>query len=89
MLEQVLTSPLVPPDGKAYSNRGSAARSSHSTSGTTAFVPAANTPKNNWMTIVAKKYPTAEAYQKDIPNLLMKLGFAPDRAQYVADQHHG
>src|SRR6202451_3134059 len=35
--------------------------------------------------IVAKKYPTAEAYQKDIPNLLMKLGFAPDRAQYVAN----
>jgi len=35
--------------------------------------------------IVAKKYPTAEAYQKDIPNLLTKLGFAPDRAQYVAN----
>jgi hypothetical protein len=35
--------------------------------------------------MVAKKYPTAEAYQKDIPNLLMKLGFAPDRAQYVAN----
>jgi hypothetical protein len=35
--------------------------------------------------IVAKKYPSAEAYQKDIPNLLMKLGFAPDRAQHVAD----
>jgi hypothetical protein len=34
--------------------------------------------------IVAKKYPTPEAYQKDIPNLLMKLGFAPDRAQHVA-----
>lgn len=35
--------------------------------------------------IVAKKYPTAEAYQKDIPNLLIKLGFSPDRAQHVAD----
>jgi hypothetical protein len=35
--------------------------------------------------IVAKKYPTAQAYQQDIPNLLMKLGFAPDRAQYVAN----
>jgi len=35
--------------------------------------------------IVAKKYPTAEAYQKDIPNLLMKLGFSPARAQYVAN----
>jgi hypothetical protein len=35
--------------------------------------------------IVARKYPTATAYQKDIPNLLMKLGFSPDRAQYVAN----
>jgi hypothetical protein len=35
--------------------------------------------------IVAKKYPTAEAYQKDIPNLLIKLGFTTDRARYVAD----
>jgi hypothetical protein len=34
--------------------------------------------------IVRKKYPTPEAYQKDIPNLLMKLGFTPERAQYVA-----
>jgi hypothetical protein len=34
---------------------------------------------------VAKKYPTPEAYQKDIPNLLIKLGFAPERARYVAE----
>ena len=35
--------------------------------------------------IVRKHYPTAEAYRKDIPNMLVKLGFAPDRAQYVAE----
>ena len=35
--------------------------------------------------IVSKRYPNAEAYKKDIPNLLMKLGFAPDRAKYIAD----
>jgi len=34
--------------------------------------------------IVAKKYPTAQAYQQDIPNLLVKLGFSPERARYVA-----
>ena len=34
--------------------------------------------------IVAKKYPTAEAYQRDIPHLLMKLGFSSDRARYLA-----
>jgi hypothetical protein len=36
--------------------------------------------------IVAKKYPTADAYRQDIPNLLMKLGFKPDRAKYLAER---
>jgi hypothetical protein len=35
--------------------------------------------------IVSKKYPTAEAYKKDIPNILMKFGFSPQKAQYLAD----
>jgi hypothetical protein len=35
--------------------------------------------------IVSRKYPTAEAYQRDMPNLLVKLGFSPARAQYLAD----
>jgi hypothetical protein len=32
----------------------------------------------------AKRYPTAAAYQKDIPNLLHKLGFTDARARYLA-----
>ncbi|MGI9103250.1 MAG: hypothetical protein ACR2IF_12505 [Terriglobales bacterium] len=35
--------------------------------------------------ITRKKYPTPEAYQKDIPNILTKLGWSPERAQYIAD----
>ncbi len=35
--------------------------------------------------IVRKKYPTAEAYKKDIPNLLAKLGFSKERAQFLAE----
>lgn len=35
--------------------------------------------------IVRKRYPKAEAYRKDIPSLLVKLGFSPERAQYVAE----
>ncbi|MBZ5567557.1 MAG: hypothetical protein LAN64_06865 [Acidobacteriia bacterium] len=35
--------------------------------------------------MVRKRYPTAEAYRTDIPNLLVKLGFAPERARYVAE----
>jgi hypothetical protein len=34
--------------------------------------------------IVAKRYPTAAAFEKDIPNLLAKLGFSPERARYLA-----
>ncbi len=34
--------------------------------------------------IVAKKYPTAAAYKKDIPNLLVKLGFSKARAEMLA-----
>ncbi len=34
--------------------------------------------------IVAKKYPTAEAYRSDIPNMLVKLGFPKERAEYIA-----
>jgi hypothetical protein len=34
--------------------------------------------------IVRERYPTAEAYQEDIPNLLVHLGFSPERARWVA-----
>ncbi len=34
--------------------------------------------------IVAKKYPTAEAYRADIPNMLVKLNFPKERADYIA-----
>lgn len=34
--------------------------------------------------IVSKRYPNADAFAKDIPNLLMKLGFTKSRAEYLA-----
>ncbi len=34
--------------------------------------------------LVARRFPTAQAYQREIPALLRSLGFAPDRAEYVA-----
>ena len=34
--------------------------------------------------IVRKRYPTAEAYQKDIPAMLVKLGFSQERAATLA-----
>jgi hypothetical protein len=35
--------------------------------------------------ITRKKYPTAEAYQKDMPRMFQWLGFSPERAKYLAD----
>jgi len=84
MLEQVVTSPLVPQVAKLIQSRlgrplepfdiwydGFRARGAYT--------------EAQLDEIVAKKYPTAEAYRKDIPNILMKLGFTSERAQYLAD----
>src|SRR5260370_34763216 len=37
--------------------------------------------------IVSKKYPTAEAYRKDIPKILAKFGFTLEKAHYLADHN--
>jgi hypothetical protein len=84
MLEQVVTSPLVPKMAKLIEARlgrplepfdiwydGFRARGAY----TDAQLDA----------IVSKRFPTAEAYKKDIPNILMKLGFTPEQAQYLAN----
>jgi hypothetical protein len=33
--------------------------------------------------IVRKRYPTAAAFRDDLPNILVKLGFSPERAAYL------
>lgn len=84
MLEQVVSSPLVSVVAKLIQTRlgrplepfdvwydGFRPRSTH----TEAELDA----------LVAKRYPNSEAYQKDIPNLLVRLGFTADRAQFLAD----
>ena len=35
--------------------------------------------------IVAKRYPTPAAFQADLPRILTTLGFAPDKAAWLAD----
>jgi hypothetical protein len=84
MLQQVLTSPMVPKIAQLIQARlgrplepfdiwydGFRARGAY----TEAQLDA----------IVSKRYPTADAYKKDIPNILVKLGFTPEKAQYLAD----
>lgn len=35
---------------------------------------------------IKAKYPNSEAFQKDIPNILVKLGFEPNKAAYIASK---
>jgi len=85
MLEQVLTSPLVPQIARVIQARLGRPLEPFDI-WYNGFRPSSKYSESELDAIVAKKYPAAEAYQKDIPNLLMKLGFSPERAQYVA-QH--
>jgi hypothetical protein len=83
MLEKVVTSPLVPRVAKLISARlgrplepfdiwysGFRAKSQYS--------------EAELDEIVRKRYPTAEAYKKDIPNLLQHLGFTKEKAEWLA-----
>ena len=83
MLEQVLTSPLVPQLAKLIESRLKRPLEPFDVwySG---FRPGSQYTEAQLDEMIAKKYPTARAYQQDIPNLLIKLGFSPERAQYVA-----
>jgi hypothetical protein len=38
--------------------------------------------------ITKKKYPNTDALQKDLPNILKKLGFSAQRATYLSDKIH-
>ena len=84
MLEQVVSSPLVPQVAKLIEQRlgrplepfdiwydGFRPRSRHS--------------ETELTTLVAKKYPNAEAFRRDIPRLLMQLGFRQEKAEYLAN----
>jgi hypothetical protein len=83
MLEQVVTSPLVPQVAKLIEARLTRPLEPFDIwySG---FRPGSQYTEAQLDEMVAKKYPTAQAYQQDIPNLLMKLGFSSERAQYLA-----
>ncbi|MCX6557901.1 MAG: hypothetical protein NTW95_10800, partial [Candidatus Aminicenantes bacterium] len=43
-----------------------------------------NVPEEELDKIVREKYPDAAAFEKDLPNILVKLGFSPEKAAYIA-----
>jgi hypothetical protein len=84
MLEQVLTSPVVPQTAQLIEKRLGRPLQPFDV-WYNGFRPGSKYSEAELDAMVAKRYPTAEAYQKDIPNLLMKLGFSPEKAEYVAN----
>jgi hypothetical protein len=83
MLEQIVSSPLVAQTAKLIQSRLERPIEPFDI-WYNGFRPGSKYSEAELDAIVAKRYPTPEAYQKDIPNLLVKLGFSPERAQYVA-----
>jgi len=85
ILEQVVTSPLAQQTAKLIETRLGRPLEPFDIwySG---FRPGSKYSEAELDAMVSERYPTAEAYQKHIPNLLMKLGFSPERANYLA-QH--
>jgi hypothetical protein len=50
------------------------------------FKPRGTHSQEHLDAIVKKRYPTTEAFQKDMPQLLMKLGFSKLRAEFLASK---
>ena len=87
MLEQVLTSPLVPQVAKLIETRlGASARAVRHL--VQRLRPGSQYTEAQLDEMVAKKYPTRRRpTSRTFPHLLMKLGFSPERAQVPGRPH--
>lgn len=84
MLVQVLSSPLVPKVAQLVQSRLGRPLEPFDI-WYDGFLPRSAYSQAELDAIVSKRYPTAQAYQKDIPNILVRLGFSPEKAQHLAD----
>ncbi len=84
MLESVLRSPLVPQVAKIIEERLGRSLESYDI-WYNGFRVKGKYSEAQLDEIVKKRYPTADAYKADMPNMLMKLGFSKERAEYLAD----
>jgi hypothetical protein len=85
MLEEVLSSPLVPKVAALISKRLNRPLEPFDV-WYNGFQARGKYTEEQLDAIVRKKYPTAEAYKADIPNLLEGLGFSKEKAKYLADR---
>jgi len=85
MLEEILSSPLVPRVAKLIEKRLGRPLEPFDI-WYAGFRPAGRLPEAELDALTRRRYPTPEAYAKDIPRLLEALGFAPDKARFVAER---
>src|SRR4030042_4179253 len=83
MFEQVLASPLAPRVAALIQKRLGRSLEPFDI-WYNGFQPKSKYSQKELDEIVQKKYPNAKAFEADIPNLLQKLGFPPDRAKFAA-----
>jgi hypothetical protein len=83
MLEEIVSSPLVPRAAKLIEKRLGRPLEPFDI-WYNGFRSTSKYSEAELDAITRKRYPTADAYKKDIPNLLMKLGFTKERAEFVA-----
>jgi hypothetical protein len=84
MFEQVLSSPLVPRLASLIQKRLGRSLEPFDV-WYNGFRPTTKYSEAELDAIVAQKYPTPKAYEKDIPSLLEKLGFSSERAKFAAE----
>jgi len=84
MLESILTSPLVPQVARLIEKRLGRPIEPFDL-WYNGFRPRGRYTEAELDTIVENKYQTPAAYRADIPQLLMKLGFSRERAEFLAD----
>ncbi len=83
MLEEVVSSPLVPRVAKVIEKRLGRKLEPFDL-WYNGFRPRGTYTEAELDAITRKRYPTAEAYKKDMPTLLVGLGFTKERADYLA-----
>lgn len=84
-LTEVLESPLVPQLAKEIERR-LGRKLEPQDLWYDGFVPRASFPEAQLDQICQKRYPTAEAFAKDIPRILRELGFGKEKAAYLAER---
>jgi hypothetical protein len=85
LLRSVLESPLVPELAKIIEQRLGRPLEPHDL-WYDGFRPRASHAEAELDALTRRRYPTAEAFERDLPGILEKLGFAPERARYLAER---